>query len=81
MGGANAEPTNPERTITPLWWVPHSLHPPLYNWQILDTDSESPYVHVIHEDAPISYAYRACWVDTRRNKGPYGDPAVCTVSV
>ena len=51
------------------------------DWQILDIDSASPYVHVIHEDAPISYAYRACWVDTRRNKGPYGDPAVCTVSV
>ena len=51
------------------------------DWLILDIDSASPYVHVIHEDAPISYAYRACWVDTRRNKGPYGDPAVCTVSV
>jgi len=51
------------------------------DWQILDIDSASPYVHVVHEDAPITYAYRACWVDTRRNKGPYGDPAVCTVSV
>ena len=51
------------------------------DWQILDIDSASPYVHVIHEDAPISYAYRACWVDKKLNKGPYGDPAVCTVSV
>lgn len=51
------------------------------DWQILDIDSASPYVHVVHEDAPITYAYRACWVDTKRNKGPYGDPAVCTVSV
>ena len=51
------------------------------DWQILDIDSASPYVHVVHEDVPTSYAYRACWVDTRRNKGPYGDPAVCTVSV
>ena len=51
------------------------------DWQILDIDSASPYVHVVHEDEPTSYAYRACWVDTRRNKGPYGDPAVCTVSV
>ena len=51
------------------------------DWQILDFDTASPYIHVIHEDTPTTYAYRTCWVDTRQNKGPYGDPAVCTVSV
>lgn len=51
------------------------------DWLILDTHTDSPYVHVIHEDAPTTYAYRACWVDKKHNKGPYGDPAVCTVSV
>ena len=51
------------------------------DWQFLEIDTASPFVHVVHEDVPTTYAYRACWVDTRRNRGPYGDPAVCTVSV
>ena len=51
------------------------------DWQILDIDSASPYTHIVHEDEPATYAYRACWVDKKLNHGPYGDPAVCTVSV
>jgi len=51
------------------------------DWQFLEIDTASPFVHVVHEDVPTTYAYRACWVDTRRNRGPHGDPAVCTVSV
>lgn len=51
------------------------------DWVTLDIDTESPYVHIVHEDAPTTYAYRACWVDKKLNKGPYGDPAVCTVTV
>ena len=51
------------------------------DWQTLDIDTASPYVHVVHEDEPITYAYRACWVDKKMKKGPYGDPAECTVSV
>ena len=47
----------------------------------LEIDTASPYTHIVHEDAPTTYAYRACWVDTKRNKGPYGDPAVCTGTV
>ena len=51
------------------------------DWQMLDFDTDSPYIHRIHEDKPISYAYRVCWADKKHNKGPYGSPAVCTVSV
>jgi len=57
-------------------------HPTLESeWVNLDIDTESPYIHIIHEDTPTTYAYRACWVDKKLNHGPYGDPAVCTVSV
>jgi hypothetical protein len=51
------------------------------DWANLDIDTDSPYIHIIHEDVPTTYAYRACWVDKKLNHGPYGDPAVCTVSV
>jgi len=51
------------------------------DWATLDIDTQSPYIHIIHEDTPTTYAYRACWVDKKLNHGPYGDPAVCTVSV
>ena len=51
------------------------------DWLILNTHTDSPYTHIVHEDTPMTYAYRACWVDKKHNKGPYGDPAVCTVSV
>ena len=51
------------------------------DWHVLDIDTESPFIHVVHEDTPTTYAYRACWVDKKGRKGPYGAPAVCTVSV
>ena len=51
------------------------------DWVTLDIDTESPYIHILHEDTPTTYAYRACWVDTKLKRGPYGDPVVCTVSV
>ena len=51
------------------------------DWVTLDIDSASPYIHVVHEDEPTTYAYRACWVSKHLKRGPYGDPAVCTVSV
>jgi len=51
------------------------------DWVILGNDGESPYIHVIHEDTPTTYAYRACWIGKRLNQGPYGAPKVCTVSV
>jgi hypothetical protein len=51
------------------------------DWTLLDTDSDSPYVHTVHEDIPTTYAYRARYVGKKLKHGPHGDPAVCTVSV
>lgn len=50
-------------------------------WVVLDTDTESPLIHTIHEDVPTTYAYRACYVGKNLKLGPFGDPVVCTVSV
>ena len=50
-------------------------------WQLLDTDTNSPYVHSLHEDTPTTYAYRARYLGKKLKHGPHGDPAVCTVSV
>ena len=50
-------------------------------WLPLDTDTNSPYVHSLHESAPATYAYRARYLGKKLKHGPYGDPAVCTVSV
>ena len=51
------------------------------DWVNLSIVTDSPYVHTIHESQPTTIAYRACWVGKKMNLGPYGDPAVCTVSV
>ena len=51
------------------------------DWKDLDSDTHSPYIHILNEAQPIDYAYRVCWLDNNLRKGPYSDPAVCTVSV
>jgi len=51
------------------------------DWLTLDIDTRSPYIHIVHDDVPTTYAYRVCWMDNKGNKGPYCAPAVCTVSV
>jgi len=51
------------------------------DWLTLEIDTRSPYIHVLHEDEPTTYAYRVCWMDKKGNKGPYCDAAICTVSV
>lgn len=50
-------------------------------WQPLDTDTDSPYVHTVHESEPTTYAYRARYLGKKLKHGPHGDPVVCTVSV
>jgi len=50
-------------------------------WQPLDTDTESPYVHTLHESEPTTCAYRARYLGKQLKHGPHGAPAVCTVSV
>ena len=51
------------------------------DWCFLRMDTDSPCIHVVHEDTPINYAYRVCWIDKKGNEGPYNTPATCTVSV
>jgi len=50
-------------------------------WIALDVDTESPLLHVVNETIPTTYAYRARYVGKNVKMGPFGDPAVCTVSV
>ena len=50
-------------------------------WITLDVDNHSPFVHTVHEDTSTTYAYRVCYVDKLLKRGPYGNPAICTVSV
>ena len=51
------------------------------DWVTLGIVTDSPFIHSVHENEPTTYAYRACWIDKKLKLGPYGDPAVCTVSV
>ena len=51
------------------------------DWKELTFDKHSPYIYVVNETEPTDYAFRACWIDDNLRKGPYGEPAVCTVSV
>jgi len=51
------------------------------DWQTLDIVTRSPHIHVVHEDEPTTYTYRACWIDNSLRRGPFGDPVTCTVSV
>ena len=50
-------------------------------WVPFDVDTQSPLIHVIDETTPTTYAYRARYVSKRLKHGPFGDPAVCTVTV
>ena len=50
-------------------------------WTAQEIDTESPIIHTINETTPTTYAYRARYVGKNLKFGPYGDPAVCTVSV
>jgi hypothetical protein len=49
-------------------------------WTALEIDPESPVTHVVNEIAPVTFAYRARYVGKSLKFGPFGDPAVCTVS-
>lgn len=49
-------------------------------WVALDIDTESPFIHVVPETTPTTYAYRARYVSKKLKYGPFGDPVVCTVS-
>jgi len=50
-------------------------------WTVLETDTESPLTHIVQENEPTTYAYRARYVSKHLKLGPHGNPAVCTISV
>ena len=50
-------------------------------WIALDVDTDSPLLHVVDDTTPTTYAYRARYVGKNVKFGPFGDPAVCTISV
>jgi hypothetical protein len=50
-------------------------------WTVLELDTESPMLHIVSDTVPTTYAYRARYVGKNLQLGPFGDPAVCTVSV
>jgi len=50
-------------------------------WVALDVDTDSPVLHIVADTTPTTYAYRARYVGKNVKFGPFGDPAVCTVSV
>ena len=50
-------------------------------WKLLDHDTESPYLHVVNNNEPVTVAYRARWMSRNLKPGPPGEGAQCTVSV
>jgi len=50
-------------------------------WTSLGLDTDSPFIHIVQESEPTTYAYRARYVGKFMKLGPHGSPAVCTISV
>ena len=71
-GGIPAKLNSPDLPIS----LEHEV-----GWVTLDIDTESPFIHTVHEDEPTTYAYRACYISKDLKRGPFGNPTVCTVSV
>jgi len=49
-------------------------------WRLLAMDTNSPYLHNVANDATITMAYKAQWLDRRGRKGPFCLPVVCAVT-
>ena len=49
-------------------------------WELLADDTNSPYIHQLHDTAPQKIGYRARWFDRRMRKGPWGQPEEATIS-
>ena len=49
-------------------------------WSFLADDTNSPYTHVINNNATLTIAYRAQYFDRRLRLGPLGDPIVVGIS-
>ncbi|MCK5863014.1 MAG: hypothetical protein KAH38_11040 [Candidatus Hydrogenedentes bacterium] len=50
-------------------------------WIPLEPSTKSPVIHLVEENTPTSFIYRAYYVGNNLKHGPIGDSARCTVSV
>ncbi len=50
-------------------------------WRILETDTDSPFIHRVSETAPTTIAYRARYLGKNLKLGPHGDPVECAVTL
>ncbi len=50
------------------------------DWSFLADDTNSPYNHIVNNNASITIAYRAQWFDKRMRLGPLGDPITVAIS-
>jgi hypothetical protein len=50
-------------------------------WMQIDISTKSPSTHHVQDTVPTTYAYRARYIAKTGKRGPFGDPATCTVSV
>ena len=51
-----------------------------HEWNFLADDTNSPYVHIIETNVPITIDYKAQWFDNSMRLGPLGDPVRATVT-
>jgi len=51
-----------------------------HEWIFLADDTNSPYVHIIETNVPITIEYKAQWFDNSMRLGPLGDPVRATVT-
>lgn len=61
--------------------IQYAKEAPELVWVNLGLDTDSPMIHHVNETTPITYIYRARYVDKKLHYGNYGDPVKCTVSV
>ena len=50
------------------------------DWSFLADDTNSPYNHIVNNNATMTIAYRAQYFDRRLRLGPLGDPIVVAIS-
>jgi len=51
-----------------------------HEWFFLADDTNSPYVHIVETNVPVTVEYKAQWFDTRMRLGAFGDPVKVTVT-
>jgi hypothetical protein len=51
-----------------------------HEWFFLADDTNSPYMHIVETNVPVTIEYKAQWFDTRMRLGSFGDPVKVTVT-